>query len=550
MKIIPQLAESWSMAGDLRSCTLKLRADAKFQDDTPVDVAAVKANLERLMDKQRNPTNRPLWDPLSAVETPDAQTIIIRLSQPFSQLPNSLAHISGGLVSPAAIAKYGDTGIAKNPVGAGPYKVVSFDPGQQLVLEAFDGYWGGKPKTARLTLKAITEPSTRVAALRTKAADVIDAVPVALVAQLKADPDLKIVAVPGLRPIGFVINLTQSKLADLRVRQALNLAVPVETIAQKVFFGYARARLATGLQHGGLRASVQPGFNQAKAKDLLKQAGFDQAKPLELVMYVSQGLFPGDVAVGEIVANALTQVGVKVDITKIESGSYWDAMRQDRANLKWDIAMFGFNPANASGLYHLASLFKSNADDAARPDVWNMGRYRNPAVERSARRGRHRGRLRKGQCRAGESAGADLARRSVYLAADQRECRRNAQAGHRRGGMAQPIHQCAPRRCLILASPDRLAPAANSAHCAGSGDDPVHHLQIRPRGRSHDGGRRHRDPGRDQRGASAARSRPPGSRCSTARISSNFYEAILATRRPFVAIRCRGSWSVCRRPCC
>jgi ABC-type transport system substrate-binding protein len=86
--------------------------------------------------------------------------------------------------------------------------------------------------------------------------------------------------------------------------------------------------------------------------------------------------------VGEVVANALTQVGVKVNITKIEAGSYWDAMRQDQANIKWDIAMFGFNPANASGLYQLQSLFKSNKDDAARPDVWNMARYRNPDVDK------------------------------------------------------------------------------------------------------------------------------------------------------------------------
>ena len=123
-------------------------------------------------------------------------------------------------------------------------------------------------------------------------------------------------------------------------------------------------------------------YDPAKAKALLAEAGFGPDKPLELAMFVSQGLFPGDVSVGEVVANALTQVGVKVDITKIEAGSYWDAMRQDRANIKWDIAMFGFNPANASGLYHLASLFKSNADDAARPDVWNMARYRNPEVDR------------------------------------------------------------------------------------------------------------------------------------------------------------------------
>jgi ABC-type transport system substrate-binding protein len=383
MKIIPQLAESWTMSDDLRSCTLKLRAGAKFHDGTPVDVASVKLNIERLMDKQRNPTNRPLWDPVAGVETPDASTVILRLAQPFPQLPNSLAHVSGALVSPAAIEKYGDAGIAKNPVGAGPYRVASFDPGQQLVLEAFDFYWGGKPKTARLTLKAIAEPSTRVAALRTGAADIVDSVPVALVAQLKQDPNVAIINVPGLRPIGFVINLTRPKLADLRVRQALNLAVPVEAIASKVFFGYARAPDSPlAFNTDGYASVSKLVHDPAKAKALLAEAGFGSDKPLELAMFISQGLFPGDVSVGEVVANALTQVGVKVDITKIEAGSYWDAMRQDRANIKWDIGMFGFNPANASGLYHLASLFKSNADDAARPDVWNMARYRNPEVDR------------------------------------------------------------------------------------------------------------------------------------------------------------------------
>jgi len=383
MKIVPQLATSWKMADDLKSCTLKLRSGAKFHDGTAVDVAAVKFNIERLMDKQRNPTNRPLWDPVAGVETPDGSTVVLRLSQPFSQLPNSLAHVSGALVSPAAVAKYGEAGIAKNPVGAGPYRVVSFDPGQQLVLEAFDDYWAGKPKTAKLTLKTIGDPSTRVAALRTGAVDIIDSVPVALVAGLKQDPNIAIIHVPGLRPIGFVINLTRPKLADLRVRQALNLAVPVETIAAKVFFGYARAPdspLAFNTE--GYAPVSKLVHDPAKAKSLLAAAGFGPSKPLELALFVSQGLFPGDVSVGEVVANALTQVGVKVDITKIEAGSYWDAMRQDQANIKWDIAMFGFNPANASGLYQLQSLFKSNKDDAARPDVWNMARYRNPEVDK------------------------------------------------------------------------------------------------------------------------------------------------------------------------
>jgi ABC-type transport system substrate-binding protein len=383
MQIIPQLAESWTMAADLGSCTLKLRAGAQFHDGTPVDVAAVRFNIERLMDKQRNPTNRPLWDPVAAVETPDASTVVIRLSQPFPQLPNSLAHPSGALVSPAAVAKFGEAGIAKNPVGAGPYRVVSFDPGQQLVLEAFSTYWGFRSKTARLILKAVAEPSTRVSALRTDAVQVIDNVPVALVASLRQDPNIHITAVPGLRPIGFVINQSRPQLADVRVRHALNLAVPVQTIAQKVFFGYARAPdspLAFNTE--GYVPVSKLIYDPARAKSLLAEAGFGPAKPLELAMFFPQGLFPEDASVGQVVANALTQVGVKVNITKIEAGAYWDAMRQDRANLKWDIAMFGFNPANASGLYHLVSLFKSNADDAARPDVWNLGRYRNPEVDR------------------------------------------------------------------------------------------------------------------------------------------------------------------------
>jgi ABC-type transport system substrate-binding protein len=81
------------------------------------------------------------------------------------------------------------------------------------------------------------------------------------------------------------------------------------------------------------------------------------------------------------VANSLKQVGIDASISKIEKGAYFDQLRQDRAGVKWDLAMFGFNPSNASGLYHMESLFKSNKDDAGRPDVWNMGRYRNPKVD-------------------------------------------------------------------------------------------------------------------------------------------------------------------------
>jgi len=383
MNIVPGIAEHWAIADDLLSATLTIRPGVKFHDGTDCDVAAVKFNLDRLIDKQRTTTNRPLWDPLGSIETPDAHTVVIRLKSPFSQLPNSLAHGSAALVSPAAVAQFGETGIAQHPVGAGPFKLAGFTPGQELVVEAFDGYWGGKPAADRIAFRYIPEAATRVSALRVGSVDVIDNVSVPLVGPLKADDNTRIIAVPGLRPIGCVINLTREPLKDLRVRQALNLAVPVATIAEKLFLGYARAPdspLAFNTQ--GYHSVSALVHDPAKAKALLAEAGYGSGgKTLSLVFNVSVGLFPNDVAVGEIVANALGQAGVTAQINKVEGGAYWDTLRQDAANLKWDIAIFGFNPSNASGLYHLNSLFRSNADDAAKPDVWNVGRYRNPHVD-------------------------------------------------------------------------------------------------------------------------------------------------------------------------
>lgn len=155
MRIVPELAVSFELARDLTSMMLKLRPGVVFHDGTPVDAEAVKFSIERMMDKKRNTTNRPLWDPIVAVETPDAGTVVLRTSAPFAQLPNSLAHGSGAIVSPAAVARYGEAGLVRNPVGAGPYMLESFKPGQELVLAAFDRYWGGKPGAAKLVFRSI-----------------------------------------------------------------------------------------------------------------------------------------------------------------------------------------------------------------------------------------------------------------------------------------------------------------------------------------------------------------------------------------------------------
>lgn len=391
MAIVPQLAKSFAMSADLMSCELELQAGVTFHDGTPCDAEAIKFNIERMMDATINTTNRPLWNPISGIEVVNESTVVIRTSAPFAQLPNTLAHGSGAIVSPAAIAEFGEDGFAQNPVGAGPYKLESFDAGQNLTVAAFENYWGDAPGASKIIFTYIAEPATRINALITAAVDVIDSVPVHLVGQLTSNPDVTVVSKPGLRPMGLALNMTREPLKDVRVRRALNLAVPVKTIAEKVFYGFAKAPDSPlAFDAIGHKTVGETVYDPERAKALLAEAGYTagadgvmemNGERLSLTMYAPDGLFPGDVAVSEIVAASLKEIGVEVNISKIERGGYWDQLRFEPSELGWDLAMFGFNPSNASGAYHLASLFKSNADDNAKPDVWNICRYRNETVD-------------------------------------------------------------------------------------------------------------------------------------------------------------------------
>jgi ABC-type transport system substrate-binding protein len=383
MRIVPQLATGYTMAPNLMSCRLTLRPHVRFHDGSPVDAEAVKANLLRLISTQRNPTNRELWDKLTDVQTPDAGTVVIHTSAPYHDLPAALAHPSGVLVSPNAIETFGDAPIATHPVGAGPYRLASFDQGRRVELEAFEGYWGGRPRTPRLVLQTIVEPVDRLSLLRAGTVQGIDGVSPALAYGLEHAPGVTLTAAPGLRTLGFAINLTRPTLARQTVRDALNLAVPVEEIAAKLFLGYARAPDSPLAFNTIGHASIGVlQHDPAKAQAMLAEAGYGPQRSLQLAMLTSDGLFPGDVAIAEMVAAGLRQLGVGVTITKVKGIAYWDELRQARANLRWDLALLSFSPANASGLHQLTSLFRSNIDDVTIPDAWNISRYRNKEVDR------------------------------------------------------------------------------------------------------------------------------------------------------------------------
>lgn len=392
LKFHPQLAESWEISEDQTAVTFHLREGATFHDGTPVDAEAIKFNIERMMDPEVNNTNRPLWDPIVGADVVDDLTVTIRTDGPYALLLNTLAHGSGAIVSPSAIEANGPESMTQNPVGAGPYKLASFEPGQELVLEPFAEYWGGKPALDGITLRYIPEAATRVAALKSGSVDVIDGVPSHLIASIESDANLQILSGPSLRPMGFAIQTTKPPLDIKEVRQALNHAVPVEAIADKLFFGYAKpSDSPLAFNTFGHRGSDAFAYDQDKAKDLLAAAGYTDTdndgfvdkdgEKIELTLLTPEGQFASDVQITEVVANALQAVGIDAKIEKIEKGAFWDALRVPVAEATWDLGMFGFNPSNASGSYHLDSMYTSNPDNEGRPAVWNIARYANADVD-------------------------------------------------------------------------------------------------------------------------------------------------------------------------
>ncbi len=390
MAIVPQLATAWSVSKDGLTWTFKLRRGVVFQDGTPFNADAVVFHITRQIDPTVNPSNRPLWDPIAGARKVDDSTVAITTKQPFGALLNTLAHASGGIVSPAAVRRLGD-GFARAPVGAGPYAVERLETGSELALRRFDRYWGGTPGYARVVLRHVPDPTTRIALLQAGQADVINAVPPESVPQLQAAPDVEVIARPALRTFGFAFNLNRPMFQDVRVRQAFSLAINRPAVISAIFKGFATqidsplSRLTTGHAAAG-----QLTYDVSRAKTLLAEAGWKpgpdgvlrrDGAPFDISVLTPVGLFPKDIEVTQAFQDFLRAVGVRASINRVEPAAFWDYLRVPPDRLRWDMALFGFNPSNGDGAYHLASLFESNPSRSEPPKVWNFAWYSNPKVD-------------------------------------------------------------------------------------------------------------------------------------------------------------------------
>lgn len=385
----PDLAESWTTSEDGLTWTFTLRKGVKFHDGTEFNADAVVAHFNQMIDNTVNLGSYSLWEPIVSTEKIDDYTVAVTTSTPYSAFLNVMAHGSALIPSPTAVADDPD-GYALHPVGTGPYKVEKFEPGTELVVAANADYYEGVPEHRTVTFRFVGDASARVFALMSGQADVIDKVPVEFTAELASNPDINLIAKPGLQVFGIGLNQRSEMLQEKEVRQALNYAIDKEAISKVLFMGYATP-LTSPLAPNttGSTALAPYTCDKEKAEELLDKAGWlkgadgireKEGKKLALTLITPEGMYDKDVILSETIQAQLQAVGVKVTIQKYESAVYWDQLKVPAESATYDMALWGYNPSHGNGQIHLESLFTANASESEKPLLWNFIWYDNSRV--------------------------------------------------------------------------------------------------------------------------------------------------------------------------
>ncbi|MCW5255974.1 ABC transporter substrate-binding protein [Verminephrobacter aporrectodeae subsp. tuberculatae] len=282
LKIVPQLAQSWAWSGENKTLTFKLRGDALFHDGTPVTAAAVKANLDRartLPDSNR----KSELATVASVQAPNANTVVLQLSEPDASLLSQLSDRAGMMLSPATFAK--DPG--SRPVCSGPYQFKERVQNDRIVLEKFSKHWdAANYHFARLIFTPIPDATVRLSNLRAGDLDIIERVAPMDTKTVRDDKSLNLLPVTGLGFQAISVNLgngagANNPLAkDKRVRQALDLAIDREAINQIVGEGMLQPAHQPFPPESFAynKAFEHTGRDPKKARALLKEAGFDRVK--------------------------------------------------------------------------------------------------------------------------------------------------------------------------------------------------------------------------------------------------------------------------------
>jgi peptide/nickel transport system substrate-binding protein len=323
----PSLAESWTQSKDGLTYEFVLRKGVKFHNGEPVTAVDVKFSFERY----RGAGAKLLKERVREVQIVDPGRVRFVLKDPwpdFMTFYGTSATDSGGIVPKAYVEKVGEDGFKRAPIGAGPYKFVSFDPGVELVMEANEGYWRKVPNIKRLVYRSMPEETTRAAALKKGEVDIAYLLTGPVAEDIQRTPGFKLVA-PRESQGTFWLDLPdqwdpKSPWHDRRVRQAASHAIDRQALNQAETLGFSKptgSLIPRALEFS--RFFEPDPFDPVKAKRLLAEAGYPNG-------FDAGELYPWPpyFSMGEALAQYLGVVGIRTRIRTMERAAMTTAWRE------------------------------------------------------------------------------------------------------------------------------------------------------------------------------------------------------------------------------
>ena len=324
----PSLAESWTVSKDGLAYEFVLRKGAKFHNGDPVTADDVKFSFERY----KGAAAKLLKDRVRDVEIVDPGRVRFHLREPwpdFMTFYGTSATGAAWIVPRKYVEKVGEDGFKKAPIGAGPYKVVSFNPGIDLVMEAFEGYWRKVPSVKRLVFRSMPDETTRAAALKAGDVDIVYLLSGPTAQEVKRTPGLRLAA--AMPPGVVFLDLPEqwdpkSPWHDQRVRLAASHALDRNALNQAETLGLSHPT-------GGLiprvldfaRAYPPPAYDPARAKKLLAEAGYPNG-------FDAGDLtpFPPFFSLAEAIGGYLQAAGIRTRLRTMERAAFLTAWREHK----------------------------------------------------------------------------------------------------------------------------------------------------------------------------------------------------------------------------
>ncbi|AWP67409.1 ABC transporter substrate-binding protein [Bordetella holmesii] len=391
-KLQPGLALFWKPL-DSTTWEFKLRPGVKWQDGTPFTADDLIYSYTRARAVPGSvATYAGYLRTIESMSAPDPLTFVVKTKTPNPDLPLNLAsvHVVSKHVGEKSATE--DYNSGKAMVGTGPYKFVSYTPGDRVVMERNDDYWGGKQPWDKINYRYINNAAARSAALLAGDVDVIDKVSVSDLDKLKQAPNISVYPYDGLRvmllqpnfnpaPSPFITDnagkpLDKNPLLDVRVRQAMNLAINRPAITDRILQG-AATEANQWMPKGtfGYNPDIKNiPYDAARAKKLLAEAGYPDG--FKLTMHVPNDRYPQGAETAQAIAQFWTRIGIKTQVEVVP----W-AVYSGRANKnEYAVSMLAWGNGTGEASYALVNILATVSPQKGL-GASNWGHYSNPKVD-------------------------------------------------------------------------------------------------------------------------------------------------------------------------